>query len=105
MSEEKNVLEQKDKYKWRDNPPTNLTREIMTEAFECAAKADDLKCDCWNTRCPYFGDCRKCIVFHSCLCQLPTCQRSLWGELEEVYLKKTTGSSTLKAAPEATPEA
>ena len=100
MSEQKNILEQKDKYKWRDNPPTNVTREGMAAAFECAASADKLECDCWHTKCPFFGDCRKCVVFHLCLDQLPTCQRSIWGEMEELYIKKTT-----EPAPEAAPEA
>ena len=91
MSEEKNILEQKDKFKWRDNPPI-VTREEMDTAFKCAAGADKFECDCWNTRCPYFGDCRKCVVFHMCLDQLPTCQRGIWnGDLEEMYIKKTRG--------------
>lgn len=85
MSEKKDVLEQKNKYKWRDNPPKGLTREEMVEAFACAADADNLKCDCWNTSCPYFGDCKKCLVFHLCLKQLPTCQRDL---IEELYVAK-----------------
>ena len=91
MSEEKNVLEQKDKNKWRDNPP-KVTREEMAAALKCAAGADKFECDCWNTGCPYFGDCRKCVVFHMCLDQLPTCQRGIWnGDLEEMYIKKTRG--------------
>ena len=99
MSEQENILEQKDKFKWRDNPPRNLSPEKMKTAFECAAKADNLKCDCWHTKCPYFGDCRKCVVFHMCLDQLPTCQRSMWPELEETYLIKSTGSAELNTTP------
>ena len=86
MSEQKNILEQPNKYKWRDNPP-KVTREEMVEAFACAAEADKLKCDCWHTGCPYFGDCRKCLVFHMSLKQFPTCQRDLLGSLEEHYIK------------------
>ena len=92
MSEHENVLEQKDKFKWRDNPPTNLTREDMDKAFKCAAVADDFKCDCWHTGCVYFGNCRACVVFHLCLKQLPTCQRDAFDGLEELYLEKTTGT-------------
>jgi len=88
MMEQKNVLEQKNKYKWRDNPP-KVSREDMVAAFECAATADNLKCDCWNTACPYLGNCRACIVFHMCLNQFPTCQREMLGELEEYYIAKT----------------
>ena len=90
MAEQENVLEQKNKFKWRDNPP-KVTREEMTAAFECAASADDLKCDCWNTSCVYFGNCRACVVFHLCLKQFPTCQRDLLGDLEEYYIAKSQG--------------
>ena len=82
MPEQKNILEQKNKYKWRDNPPKVLRGDIH-EAFKCGAEAENLKCDCWNTNCPYFGNCRKCIVFHLCLKQFPTCQRDT---LEELYV-------------------
>ena len=81
----KNVLEQPNKYKWRDNTP-NVSKDQMREAFACSKKAHEMKCDCWNTHCVIFGDCRKCIVFHLCLKQFPTCQRALLGDLEEHYI-------------------
>ena len=81
----KNVLEQPNKYKWKDNTPT-VTKDEMREAFACSKKAHEMKCDCWNTHCVIFGDCRKCIVFHLCLKQFPTCQRALLGDLEEHYI-------------------
>lgn len=81
-----NILEQPNKNVWRDNPPKGLTREMMTTAFARGADAEKLKCDCWNTSCPYFGNCRKCIVFHLSLKQFPTCLRDLLGEL---YVEKT----------------
>jgi len=90
MSEQKNVLEQKNKYKWRDNPP-KVTREEMEAAFKCAAEAENLKCDCWNTNCPFIDNCKKCIVFHLSLKQFPTCMRDLLGELEEYYIAKSQG--------------
>ena len=88
MKEHENVLVQKDKYKWRDNPP-KVTREEMSAAFECAAVSENFECDCWNTACPYFGNCRACVVFHLCLKQFPTCQREMLGELEEYYIAKS----------------
>ena len=90
MEERKNILEQPNKYKWRDNPP-KVTREEVDAAFKYAADADSLKCDCWHTQCQYFGDCRKCVVFHMCLNQFPTCQRDMLGELEEYYISKSRG--------------
>jgi hypothetical protein len=81
----KNVLKQPDKYKWRDETP-EVSKEEMREAFSCSKKAHDMKCDCWHTGCVLYGDCKKCIVFHKCLKQFPTCQRSLLGDLEEHYI-------------------
>jgi hypothetical protein len=81
----KNVLEQPNKYKWRDNTP-NVSKDAMREAFACSKKAHEMKCDCWNTHCVIYGDCRKCIVFHLSLKQFPTCQRALLGDLEEHYI-------------------
>jgi hypothetical protein len=78
-------LEQKDKYKWRDNAPP-VSKEEMRAAYACSKRADEMKCDCWNTRCVFYGDCRKCIVFHLCLKQFPTCQRALLGDLEDHYI-------------------
>ena len=81
----KNVLKQPDKNKWRDNTP-NVSKDEMREALACSKRAHEMKCDCWNTGCVFFGDCKKCIVFHLCLKQFPTCQRSLLGDLEEHYI-------------------
>jgi hypothetical protein len=84
--QEKNILAQPDKFKWRDNPPF-VSGTDMHMALTCAAKSDDLKCDCWNTKCANFGDCRKCIVYEMCLNQLPTCQMELFDELKEHHKK------------------
>jgi hypothetical protein len=83
--EEKNWLEQPNKFKWRDNSP-EVSNEERRAAFACSRKADGMTCDCWNTHCQFYGDCRKCIVFHLALKQFPTCQRTLLGELEEHYI-------------------
>ncbi|MDR2420904.1 MAG: hypothetical protein LBD49_02200 [Oscillospiraceae bacterium] len=83
--EEINWLEQPDKLKWRDNSP-KVSNEEMRAAFACSKKADEMECDCWNTHCQFFGNCRKCIVFHLALKQFPTCQRVLLGDLEEHYI-------------------
>jgi len=82
---QKNWLAQPDRLKWKDTYP-EPSQDDMRAAFACSKVADKMKCDCWNTRCPYFGNCRKCIVFHLCLKQFPTCQRSLLGDLEEHYI-------------------
>jgi hypothetical protein len=81
----KNVLEQPNKLKWKENTP-EVSKDEMREAFACSKRAHDMKCDCWNTHCVFYGDCKKCIVFHLCLKQFPTCQRSLLGDLEEHYI-------------------
>ncbi len=93
MSEQKNILEQKNKYKWRDNPP-KVTREEMEAAFKCAADAENLKCDCWNANCPFFGNCKKCIVFHLCLKQFPTCMRDLLGNWRNTISQSLKENST-----------
>jgi len=90
MSEQKNILEQKNKYKWRDNPPKGLTREDMEAALKCAADKNQ-KCDCWNTSCVYYDNCKACLVFHMCLNQFPTCQREMLEEWGVDYIGKTTG--------------
>ena len=82
---EKNWLEQPNKLKWKDIAAQSTTEE-KREAFACSKRAGDMKCECWNTHCQFHGDCRKCIVFHTCLKQFPTCQRSLLGEYEEHYI-------------------
>jgi hypothetical protein len=81
----KNWLEQPNKLKWKDATP-EVSRDEMRAAFACSKNADKMSCECWNTRCPFYGDCRKCTVFHACLKQFPTCQRSLLGEYEEHYI-------------------
>jgi hypothetical protein len=81
----RNVLEQPNKYKWRDNTP-EVSKDEIRAAFACSKKAHEMKCDCWHKQCVFYGDCRKCIVFHLCLKQFPTCQRSLLGDLEEHYI-------------------
>ena len=81
----KNMLKQPDRYKWGDSTP-DISKDEMRAALECSKKAHEMKCDCWHTQCVFFGDCRKCIVFHLCLKQFPTCQRSLLGDLEEHYI-------------------
>ena len=86
MQDEKNILAQPNKFKWRENPP-KVTREEMRGAMASGREADKFECECWNTECPNFGDCRKCLVFHMCLKQFPTCQRDLLGDLEEHYIK------------------
>lgn len=84
MQEEKNILAQPNKFKWRENPP-RVTPGEMRAAMASARGADKFKCDCWNTKCPNFGDCRKCLVYEMCLKQLPTCQRDLLEELQQHY--------------------
>ena len=82
---QKNWLEQPNRLKWQAATP-EVSRDEMRAAFACSKNADKLECDCWNKRCPFYGDCRKCVVFHLCLKQFPTCQRSLLGDLEEPYI-------------------
>lgn len=81
----RNALAQPDADKWKD-ADADVSKEDMREAFAYAKKAHDMKCDCWNTHCVFYGECRKCIVFHLCLKQFPTCQRSLLGDLEDHYI-------------------
>jgi hypothetical protein len=80
----KNMLEQPNRYKWRDNTP-KVSKDKMREALAYAEKAHEMKCDCWN-HCALFGDCKACIVFHLYMKQFPTCQRALLGDLEEHYI-------------------
>ena len=77
------MAEQNNKFQWRDNhPPPKVSREQMQAAFAFAEDPENLKCDCWNAGCKYFGDCRACVLFHLNLKQVPTCQREL---MEEAY--------------------
>lgn len=82
MQDEKNILAQPNKFKWRENPP-KVTSGEMRNAMASAREADKFQCDCWNTKCPNFGDCRKCVVYEACLKQLPTCERDLFEELKQ----------------------
>jgi hypothetical protein len=81
----KNVLKQPGKDKWKDDWQ-KFSKEELREAFEYAKKAHEMECDCWNTHCVFYGDCKKCVVFHLCLKQFPTCHRKLLGELEDHYI-------------------
>jgi hypothetical protein len=78
------MAEQKNKYKWRNNPP-KVTHEQMEAAFAFADDPKNLECDCWNTACRYYGDCKTCLAFHTSLKQLPTCQRDLAEEMYGFY--------------------
>ena len=82
---QKNWLAQPNKLKWKDAYSED-SKDDMRAAFACSKNADKMECDCWNKRCPFYGDCRKCIVFHACLKQFPTCQRSYLGDLEDHYI-------------------
>jgi hypothetical protein len=81
----KNMLKQPNRDKWRDDTP-DVSEDKIREAHAYAEKAHEMKCDCWNTNCPIYGDCKKCIVFHLYMGQFPTCQRALLGNLEEHYI-------------------
>ncbi len=75
-----NLLEQPDPQKWLRQPP-RVMRGNAKDAFKLGAMAEKMHCTCWNKRCPYYGNCRKCIVFHMALKQIPTCQREMISEL------------------------
>lgn len=97
-----NVLKQKDPLKWLKQHPKAM-RGDAKDAFKCAAEADKYKCTCWNKRCPFYGDCRKCIVFHSVLKQIPTCQRDLVIEMykdgslvEDLYIEEELAKEKLE---------
>ncbi|NLM51543.1 MAG: hypothetical protein GX197_01800 [Firmicutes bacterium] len=81
----KNVLEQPNRHKW-ENEWDKFSKEELREAIKCSQKAHEMECDCWNTHCVFFGDCKKCIIFHLSLKQFPTCHRSYLGELEDHYI-------------------
>ncbi len=92
--DENDVLNQKDPLKWLRQPPKKI-RGDMKQAFQAGRDADSMQCNCWNRKCPFFGDCRKCIAFHMALKQVPTCQRDMLigmyreGILyEELYIKE-----------------
>lgn len=80
-----NPLAQPNRDKWR-NHFKDATKEQLQEAFECAKHAHEMECDCWNKGCVFYGDCKKCMVFHLCLKQFPTCMRHVLGDLEEHYI-------------------
>ena len=94
MAEHKNLLEQKDKFRWRDNPPTNITRDDMAIAFELAGDTETQKCTCWNTSCVYYDNCKACIVFHMSLDQFTTCQREKLEAWGVDYIGHTTSPRT-----------
>ena len=79
-TEDENVLKQEDPARWLRQPPKKM-RGNMRMAMTYGREADKYKCTCWNKRCPFYGDCRKCIVFHMALKQIPTCQRDMIVEM------------------------
>ena len=86
-TEEDNILRQADPRKWMRRPPKK-SRGDMVMALKVGAEADKYKCTCWNTKCPFHGQCRKCIAFHMELKQIPTCQRDMVIEMiKEGYLE------------------
>jgi hypothetical protein len=85
MTEDKNILEQPNKFKWREYPPKVGPGE-MRGAMASARASDNFPCECWNTACPNFGDCRKCLVYEMCLKQFPTCERDMVEKLKEHYI-------------------
>ncbi len=82
MDNDKNILAQPNKFKWRENPPRVTPSEIRG-AMASGQAADQFECECWNTDCPNHGDCRKCVVYEMCLGRLPTCERELFEKLKE----------------------
>ena len=78
--EEHDVFYQADPQKWLRQPP-KIIRKDMRKAFLIGRDADNYQCTCWNKKCPYYGDCRKCIAFHLALEQIPTCQREMVTEI------------------------
>ena len=95
-TEDDNILRQNNPEKWMRRPP-RIMRGDPRMAMKCAAEADKYKCTCWNVKCPFHGDCRKCIVLHMHGKQLPTCQRDMVIELykegtlaEELYIDEET---------------
>lgn len=92
--DENDVLNQKDPLKWLRQPPKKI-RGDMKQAFQAGRDAHSMKCNCWNRKCPFFGDCRQCLAFHMALKQVPTCQREMLIEMyregiiyEELYIKE-----------------
>lgn len=92
--DENDVLHQKDPLKWLRQPP-KVIRGDMKKAFQAGRDADSMTCNCWNRKCPFFGNCRKCIAFHMALTQIPTCQREMVIKMyregilyEELYIKE-----------------
>lgn len=79
-AEEHDVFFQKDPQKWMHQPP-KIMRNDMRKAFKVGREADSYKCTCWNKKCPFYGDCRKCLAFHLSLEQIPTCQREMVTEI------------------------
>ncbi len=97
-TEDDNLLRQANPEKWMKRPPKVMRGDPRT-AMKLAAEADKYKCTCWNVKCPFHGDCRKCIVLHMYGKQLPTCQRDMVIELykegtlaDELYIEEETES-------------
>ncbi|MBR4692716.1 MAG: hypothetical protein IKP17_08150 [Oscillospiraceae bacterium] len=85
---ENNILRQPDPAKWLRQPPKKM-RGDMRRAMKLGNEAEKYNCTCWNKNCPFYGNCRKCIVFHMALKQIPTCQREMVIEMyTEGYLPK-----------------
>ncbi len=91
-TETENLLKQEDPARWLRQPPKKM-RGDMRMAMAYGREAEKYKCTCWNKGCPFYGNCRKCIVFHMALKQIPTCQRDMIVEMlkdgtlvEEMYV-------------------
>ena len=67
-----NILAQPNKYNGETIPV--VTGRDMRVAMTSAQAAGDFQCECWNAKCPNFGDCRKCVVFEMCI-GISTCER------------------------------
>jgi len=70
-----NLLQQEDPELWHRQPPHKL-RGDMKYAHMLSRRADEMHCNCWNTRCPIHDNCKACLVFHIALKQIPTCMRA-----------------------------
>ncbi len=96
-TEDNNLLRQANPEKWMRRPPKQKRGE-MVMALKVGEEADKYKCTCWNKKCPFHGQCRKCIVFHMELKQIPTCQRDMIIEMikegyleDELYMEQERG--------------
>ena len=101
-----NVLHQADPEKWKHRPPKKMRGDIR-QAMRLGAEAEKYNCSCWHKSCPFFGDCRKCLVFHMSLKQLPTCQRDMVIEMyregylaDELYMEEECAQCAKERAAE-----